>query len=218
MSPEGSSIHSEQNMFYVIEHELANMKIKCPHHKFLIGGDFNAYTKQESEFIQFDSMSYINDDIEYAEDILPATRYSLDNHETNAYGDALLDLCITCSFRILNDRFGKDENIGNFTCITENSASIIDYFVADFSSLEQFISDFEVHDRIESILMPFQVQLKMSNYDHAVTNEHEPLESENILLYINEPTLNRSIFNEDQSQDYIRSLLEKKRKYADRYH
>ena len=68
MSPEGSSILSEENMFYVIEHELANMKIKYPHHKFLIGRDFNAYTKQEPDFIQFDSMSYINDDIEYAED------------------------------------------------------------------------------------------------------------------------------------------------------
>ena len=46
----------------------------------------------------------------------------------------------------------------------------------------------------------------MSNYDHAVTNEHEPLESENIL---NEPTFHRYIFNEDQSQDYIRRLSEK---------
>ena len=51
------------------------MKIKYPYHKFLIGGDFNAYTNQELIFIQFDSMTYINDDIEYVEDTFPAARY-----------------------------------------------------------------------------------------------------------------------------------------------
>ena len=41
--PEGSSVPSEENMFYVIEHDMANMKTKYAYHKFLIGGDFNVY-------------------------------------------------------------------------------------------------------------------------------------------------------------------------------
>ena len=107
---EGSSVHSEENMFYVIEHEMANMKIKYLYHKFLIGGDFNAYTNQEPDFIQFDSMTHINDDIEYFEDTIPATRCNLDKRDTNTYGNALLDFCKTSGLRILNGRFGKDKN------------------------------------------------------------------------------------------------------------
>ena len=156
MSPEGSSMHSEEDMFYVIEHEMANMKTKYPYHKFLIDGDFNAYTSQEPDFIQFDSMEYINDDIEYVEDTFPEARYNLNKRETNTYGNALLDLCKTCGLRILNGRFGKNNNEGNFTCITDNSASVIDYFVGD-SNFAHFISDFEVHDRLESMHMPLRV-------------------------------------------------------------
>ena len=66
---------SEEDMFYVIEHEMANMKTKYSYHKFLIGGDFNAYTNQEQDFIQFESTAYINDDIEYVEDIFPEAMY-----------------------------------------------------------------------------------------------------------------------------------------------
>ena len=170
MSPEGSSVHSEENMFYVIEHEMANMKTKYPYHKFLIGGNFNAYTNQEPDFIQFDSMTHINEDTEYVEDTILATRYNLDKRDTNTYGNALLDLCKASGHSILNSRFGKNKNTGNFTCITDNSASVIDYFVVDFD-LECIVSDFEVYDRLESIHMPLRVQLTLSEIDSISNNE-----------------------------------------------
>ena len=70
-------------------------------------------------------MTHINDDIEYVEDTIPATRNNLDKRETNAYGYAVLDLCKSSGLRILNCHFGKDTNIGHFTCITDNSVLLI---------------------------------------------------------------------------------------------
>ena len=107
-------------------------------------------------------MTHTHDNIEYVEDTIQATRYNLDKRDTNTYDNALLDLCKTSGLKILNCRFGKDKNTGNFTCITYNSASVIDCFVADFD-LEYIVSDFEVHDRLESIHMPLHVQLNLSD-------------------------------------------------------
>ena len=94
-------------------------------------------------------MTHINDDIEYVEDTIPATRHNLDKRETNAYGYAVLDLCKSSCLRILNCHFGKDTNIGHFTCITDNSVSVIDYFVADFDFVN-IVSELEIHHRLES--------------------------------------------------------------------
>ena len=192
----------QKKISYVIEHEMANMKNKYPHYKFLIGGNFNAYTHQEPDYIEFDSMTYINDDIEYVEDTITETRYNLDKRETNAYGNALLDLCKSSGLRILNGRSGKDKNIGNFTCITDNSASVINYFVADFDFVNN-VSDFEIYDRLESIHMPLRVQLRFSNTDN-IPNTSEIL-PENIPI---ERNCFRYYFKNDQEQEYIRTLSE----------
>lgn len=44
MSPEGSSIHTQENRFHIIENEMAEYKDNYPEHKFIVGGDFNTYT------------------------------------------------------------------------------------------------------------------------------------------------------------------------------
>lgn len=61
-------------------------------------------------------------------------------------------MCKSTGLRIMNGRFGKDSDKGNFTCITEHSASVIDYFLTE-SALFNSILDFEVHSRLESIHM-----------------------------------------------------------------
>lgn len=126
MSPEGSSIHSEENLFQIIEQEIAVFKDSYFNHKYIVGGDFNAYTNTYPDYVQFDSVSYVIENNDYIEDMAPPNRCNLDNRDLNSYGKALLDMCKTTGLRIINGRFGKDIHMGNFTCITGNSASVID--------------------------------------------------------------------------------------------
>lgn len=115
MSPEGSSIRSQENIFHIIENEMAEYKDNYPEHKFIVGGDFNAYTNTNPYFIQLDSTSYVIDDDYYNKDKVFPGRANLDIRDTDAYGKLLLDMCKTCGLRILNGRFRKNENIGNYT-------------------------------------------------------------------------------------------------------
>ena len=61
-------------------------------------------------------------------------------------------MCINTGLRIVNGRFGTDANMGNFTCITERSASTIDYVLVD-ETFSKYITDFQVNDRLESCLL-----------------------------------------------------------------
>ena len=45
MSPEGSSIHSDEALFEILENEMAGYKNDHTNSKFIIAGDFNAYTQ-----------------------------------------------------------------------------------------------------------------------------------------------------------------------------
>lgn len=200
MSPEGSSVHAEENMFFVIEDELANLKNTYPNHKVLIGGDFNAYTNEDPDYIQFDSISHVLEDVDYIEDIIPPDRHNLDKKDTNSYGRALLELCKSSGLRILNGRFGKDATNGNFTCITENSASVIDYFISE-PELFDNISDLEIHERLESIHMPVRLELHFAAISSISghTNNLDQGISEN-------KKYSRYYFNNEVQQEYVQKL------------
>ena len=192
MSPEGSSVHSEENLFFIIENEMGALKRKFPLHKFVIGGDFNAYTNDEPDFIQFDSTDYILDDFDYIEDEPVPDRKNLDSRDSNAYGTALLELCKGAGLRIVNGRLGKDANIGNYTCITRNSSSVIDYLLADLDFFRR-ISDFEIHERIESIHMPVRVQISCTAITSDVVDDPNTNNQNNARYY-------KYIFNEEKQQ------------------
>lgn len=98
---------------------------------YISGGDFNAYMGQEPDFIQFDEPFDLLDNLGYIEDVQPRLRNNQDGHETNAYGRNLLNLCVNTGLRIVNGRYGSDAEVGNYTCISERSASTIDYIIVD---------------------------------------------------------------------------------------
>ena len=98
-------------------------------------------------------------------------RANLDNREPNAYGTSLLELCKACGLRIINGRFGKDLNVGNFTCITGNSCSVIDYILTDVDIFSSII-DFEVKERLESIHLPVCLTLSLSDNSFTDCNRN----------------------------------------------
>ena len=133
MSPEGSSVYSEENLFQIIENEIVEFKNAYFDHKNIVRGDFNAYTNIYPDFIQFDNTNNVMSDDDYTEDILPPERCYLDDRDLNSYGKSLLDLCKSTGLKIVNGRFRKDIRKGNFTCIIGKLKSVIDYFLVETS-------------------------------------------------------------------------------------
>ena len=72
----------------------------------------------------------------------------------NAYGRALSNMCITNKLCFLNGRT-RGDRLGNFTCLTYNGASVVDYAIVGHDVLENIIY-FTVHpDRFIQPLLYF---------------------------------------------------------------
>ena len=54
----------------------------------------------------------------------------------NAQGIALLDLCKASSMSLMNGRFGKYAGIGEYTPITNNGCSVVDYFLGSSNCVD----------------------------------------------------------------------------------
>ena len=153
MSPENSSVHSEEELFNIMENEMAVHSRSNSDVKYVIAGDFNAYTQCQDDFLRNDSLSCWFDQVPDISDEVPEPRHNLDLRELNLYGRQLLDFCKSTGVRILNGRCGQDRNVDNYTCIMENSYSVIDYVMVSQEILS-YVTKFKVGERIESIHMP----------------------------------------------------------------
>lgn len=184
MSPEHSSVHSNELLFDTIENELATFKNDYPDHSTFILGDFNAYTSTNPDYIVLDDSFDILNDTLYNQDIAPPPRANSDGKDVNNYGQKLLQLCISTGLRICNGRFGSDNGHGYCTCYTDGSPSLIDYILSDMS-ISNCFTDFTVTDRIESIHMPVSIELSFnasSNSNDTVPNHEDNTGNEYIKL------------------------------------
>lgn len=110
----------------------------------MLQGDFNAYTGTQPDFILNDYSKNIPlHDVHYVEDqFMP--RNNKDPKLPNNSGKLLLNLCKESGLRILNGRKIGDPQ-GNFTCITYNGCSVVDYILVS-QELLKCIGYFEVHN------------------------------------------------------------------------
>ena len=99
----------------------------------------NSRTACKPDFIQYDRSIDVNDVIDIDS---PTPRVSRDK-TSNRFGDSLLDLCKGTNQRIVNGRWSGDP--GNFTCLTYNGASVVDYLVTHLDNFDA-LSDFGVGD------------------------------------------------------------------------
>ena len=135
--PVSSGYYDED--FSKIENEISNVMSRnmC---NILVMGDLNARISNRADFIINE-----NRDNEPLDRLLPDNynidynihRYSVDK-VFNSQGQNLLDLCIASQVRVLNGRFIGD-SIGNFTCYKPNSASTVDYALADVDLINNII-------------------------------------------------------------------------------
>ena len=125
----------------------------------IVSGDFNARIGEEPDFIFDDSPIYVvNDTSGYEEDTFPNIPRVSKDREVNTFGRSLLSLCATFNLHILNGRAGADANIGDFTCLTHNGASVIDYVLVS-SSFYFKLLNFSISLRTDSDHLPLNFEI-----------------------------------------------------------
>ena len=142
-SPE-NSLNNVEDLNERFSKLLANIEHYSQLGDILIQGDFNAYTNTVPDFVMSDDTDlpksndkqYIIDNQMY--------RNNLDKKATNKSGKLLLELCKESSLRIMNGRTLGDLP-GNYTCLTYNGCSVVDYSIASLD-LFKSVGNFQVHD------------------------------------------------------------------------
>ena len=146
----------------LLELELTNVLTSLPDVNIIICGDFNGRTANEIDYILDDNSQFVVDSsVGYVEDFFQVPRISKDK-EINVFGRSLLDLCCTFGIHMLNGRLGSDTGVGDYTCITHNGTSTVDYVLVS-SSLFYQVLDFTIDTRVESDHMPLTFTLPCCN-------------------------------------------------------
>ena len=150
LPPENSNFYSDEE-FLTMENEIMSF---CSKHKHvMLSGDFNARTSEMRDYTERDDFlaDMFNFDEETSEFFFPAGRLQLFNllsdrksldKTSNNHGTKLIDICKNNNLFILNGRFDKDKNIGNFTF---RDTSVIDYMLVSVDTLK-LLRSFEIVD------------------------------------------------------------------------
>ena len=172
MSPEFSSIHSEEDTFNILENEICNFRNQYQSAKLLLMGDFNSYTSTQPDYVVDSSGRYdgFHNDDKPPE---PQNRANKDLRNPNNYGRSLLNLCIMSNMYIVNGRVG-DDILGECTCYAGENPSTIDYFLAD-KELFTCFKNFFVDCRDESHHMPLCLAASFSVQSLGDDNQDEPI-------------------------------------------
>ena len=164
----------EKDGVKILENYLITVKAEYPYCHLFIAGDFNARCKTFLDFIPDDNLEQVFGDISYPGDSFEMPRNTKDEHTYNSFRKSLVQMCCLLDIHILNGRIKGDEK-GEFTCIANEGASIVDYNIASTDLFEN-ISLFRVQDRDESVHFPLKCVISLQEQNQrAVLNvdEHE---------------------------------------------
>ena len=145
--PHEASKYYNKELFDELAEDIINIKSKYDAPICLLG-DFNSRTgtlddftvleEQISEICNLDNneIDVFNSKQYFEERGLNTNRSNKDNF-TNNNGYKLIEICRCLDLKIVNGRIGSDQNIGDFTCISNQGSSTQDYCIAssDFFSI-----------------------------------------------------------------------------------
>ena len=105
----------------------------------LIIGDMNSRTDESKDYVENENTRYVPVPDNYTEDDDVPHRTSCDKKAPDEYGHKLIDLCKTCSLRIVNGRVGSDKGVGNYTSINKRSQNVV-YYVLCKSNIFKLVN------------------------------------------------------------------------------
>ena len=119
---------------------------------------------------------FLDDDIHVYIPDTPLLRVSRDTR-CNSHGIKLLDVCKSICLRIVNGTLGRDHNIGEYTFVSNQGASVIDYLLTRECNFPH-ITDFYIEPLNEwSDHSPISFSLSCNN-----RCSHAPVEQEEIKI------------------------------------
>lgn len=184
----------KEPIFDILMQELAQIKTDHSPTRTYIVGDFNG---RIADSVEDGSDVTIGNDVIIPGSI-PTPRTSED-HIINIRGKELLAFCSAANFTIANGRIGKDKEIGNFTCLTSNGASVVDYLLIEADAVNS-IHDFEVGENYQSDHFPLFFNICDVGIDFEP--EHDSLFSNDNSI----PPPQRIKWRTDYCDDFINNL------------
>ena len=171
LPPEGSVAYTdgdESNGIELLHNKILEIQNDFYSDHLLIMGDLNARIGDRKDFIN-DGVNKIPNMDWYTESDFCIPRKSKDN-SINNFGKSLIDLCTETDIHIFNGRMGSDK-AGEFTNITENGCSVVDYIMGT-SDIFEYISEFQVlNDMAVSNHRPLMCLVKTKGNEQFGTYE-----------------------------------------------
>ena len=175
LPPQGSAFYeflSIEHGFCLIEDFLSYLHSKFTNFDTILCGDLNARIKDiqpvsECDYLsRFIDNSFLNDYTEYY------NRKSKDLF-MNTYGKYLYELCHENDLYILNG-YCKSDSVGNYTFVSPNGQSVIDYFIVS-QNIMQCNIDLAVYVDITSWHLPvlFSLNFVCNCHDQSKSNDSE---------------------------------------------
>ena len=122
------------------------------------------------DYIPADTLDFVFDmDLDYFSDDFEMQRNNKDL-SYNQFGKTLVDLCCTHSIHIVNGRL-YDDTQGEFTCLTRNGASVVDYHITSSECFRSIITRFSILTRDESDHLPVYVCLTFPCYNNPTETD-----------------------------------------------
>ena len=152
--------YEEKNGILILENHISKL-LKFNDSSFLIIGDLNSRSANIQPLDECSIASKFTDDINnlsfFDYSLSAFARHSKDT-TLNAFGKSLIELCASFNFVILNG-FCRGDQEGEFTFISPNGNSVIDYCIIseDLLSCDMFL---KVEERIESWHLPLSLDIE----------------------------------------------------------
>ena len=161
----------------------------------ILMGDLNARTGVCKEFIENDTMRYVDEGFENNSFDLP--RFSKDE-TVNKFGRSLISFCKILDVYIANGRRGTDEKVGDFTCLTQSGCSVVDYCILPYPLLNT-IMGFDIVSRGDSDHLPIVMSLSLNRIRANV----RPLDG---TITQRCPQVKKIVWNEDKKEIFLNQL------------
>ena len=151
----------------------------------IIFGDMNVRTAQENDFLEstddndIDDYLPIPDDFEL--DYTTINKNTLDKTEISGHGkDFLKNFSKSTGFRIINRRFGEDQDLGNFTCHTPAGSSLVDYCLLrekSFHIIENFKVG-EINTLSDHSYLQLRLKINLQSQNNTIEDDDQAANSQ----------------------------------------